>query len=306
MPLLDPCHPTWKNVRYIIYQREIGTHEHFQGYLELSEQLTYEQLHAFEGLEGAHFEKRRGTAKQASHYCSKPVTSCDCSMCTEEAREPTKLEGPWVWGEMSHQGARNELLEIQRELDRGTSHKRIAKEHFPEWIRYQKSFVEYRRVTTEPRVKKTKTFLFVGPAGHGKSTLMKILARYIGSYWKAPHKKNSGLYFDGYDGQEVMIIDEFDGGTMPPTLFNEIADEHECTLPVHGAAGHQMVAKYLFIGTNYAPKFWWKKRSAHQLLQTTRRIDVVFKVGFTKGATIDRNPSSWVHPEPGQFYFQLN
>ena len=221
-----------------------------------------------------------GSAKKAAHYCMKPVPGCDCDHCREEVRNPTQIEGPWTFGEMSAQGQRSELLEIQRELDRGITTKRLRKEFFPEWVRFGKAFTEYRRGITEPRDRKTVTFLFIGPPGRGKSTLMKRLARYIGSVYKVPHKKGSGLYFDDYDNQDVMILDEFSGSTMPPEFFNLLADEHECVLPVHGGAGHQMVSKYLFIGTNYHPKFWWKNRSPVQLQQTTRRIDVWVKIGF--------------------------
>jgi len=278
--LLDPTHPTWKHVKFLIYQRECGTHEHFQGYLELDQQVTYRSLHTYDGLEGAHFERRRGSAKQAAHYCEKPLAGCDCDMCREEAREPTKIEGPWIFGEMSQQGQRAELLEVKRDLDRGVPLKRIKDTNFPEWVRFNKAFTEYRRTSTAPRYWKTKVFLFVGPPGAGKSTLMKLFARYLGTCYKVPHKKGSGLYFDDYDNQDVMILDEFSGSTMPPELFNLLADEHECVLPTHGGAGHQFVSKVLFIGTNYAPKFWWKHRSPVQLKQTLRRIDVVFKCGF--------------------------
>jgi len=296
IPLLDPCHPTWKNVRYVIYQREIGTQEHFQGYLELTEQMTFAQLHDFEGLEGAHFEKRIASAKKAAHYCMKPVPGCDCNVCVEEAREPTKIEGPWEWGEMSAQGQRNELLEIQRDIERKVPMRRVAREHFPEWVRFRQSFNEYRRHQTTPRDFKSKTFLFCGRPGRGKSTLMKIIARYIGSVYVVPAKKGSGLYFDDYDNQDVMILDEFSGATCPPEFFNLLADEHECVLPVHGGAGHQMVSKYLFIGSNYCPKWWWKKRSADQLLQTTRRIDVVFKVGLTTPQAVNLHGVEFMRP----------
>lgn len=278
--LLDPTHPTWRHVRFLIYQREVGTHEHFQGYLELDQQVSYATLHTFEGLEGAHFERRRGTAKQAAHYCCKPVEGCDCDMCRDEIRSPTKIEGPWSFGEMSAQGQRAELLEIKRELDRGMPLKRLKNSYFPEWVRFHKAFTEYRRGSTLPRDFKTRVVLFIGPPGVGKSTLMKRIALYLGSSYKVPAKKGSGLYFDDYDNQDVLILDEFSGNTCPPEFFNLIADEHECVLPVHGGAGHQFVSKYLFIGTNYHPKFWWKHRSPIQLRQTLRRIDIWLKVGF--------------------------
>jgi len=305
--LLDPMHPTWSHVKFLIYQRELGTHEHFQGYLELDQQVTFAKLHTFEGLEGAHFERRRGTAKQARHYCEKPVAGCDCEACRAETAHPTKIDGPWLFGEMSAQGQRAELLEIKRELDRGMPLKRVQDGYFPEWVRFHKSFTEYRRGSTLPRDFKTKVALFIGPPGVGKSTLMKVIARVNGwSAYKVPAKKGSGLYFDDYDNQDVLILDEFSGATCPPEFFNLIADEHECVLPVHGGAGHQMVSKYLFIGSNYAPKFWWKHRSPIQLKQTLRRIDIVFKCGFKHDPLRFDADGNFLELHEGQYGFPEN
>lgn len=273
--LLDPAHPSWSHLRYVVYSREIGSHEHFQGYLELDTPLTYDALHDWEGLEGAHFEKRRGTAKQADHYCRKPVDGCVCQHCEDERAAPTHLEGPWSMGEMSHQGTRADLLEVKRELDRGTPLKRIADEFFPEWVRFGKSFTEFKRQHTRPRDFKSICIVLVGPSGTGKSRTAITLASYLGSVYVTPAKKGSGLYFDDYDGQDVLLLDEFDGSNMPPTFFNLLVDRYECTLPCHGGAGHQMVSKFVIIGTNYLPKFWWKRRSPVQLKQTMRRIDAL-------------------------------
>jgi len=171
-------------------------------------------------------------------------------------------------------------MAVKALLDANAPLKRVAEEHFGLFLRHERSLKSYKRTITKPRDFKTVVFLFVGPAGKGKSTLMTLLARQIGSVYRAPQAKGSGAYFDDYDGQDVFVWDEFDGASTTPTMFNTIADRFECVLPVHGGAGHQMVSKYLFIGTNYHPKYWWRKRSAAQLVQTTRRIDVVFKVGF--------------------------
>jgi len=297
--LLDETHPTWQHVKYCIYQREMGSHEHFQGYMELTCGKTFAALHNLEGLEHAHFEKRRGTAKQAIHYCMKPVAGCECNICIEEVREPTYIEGPWVFGEPNAQGQRADLLEIQREIRQGASNKRIAEDHFPEWVRFGKAFKDYKRMSTVPRNFKTRVVLFIGPPGTGKSTLMKLLAAYLGSVYKATAKKGSGMYYDDYDNQDVMIIDEFNGSRMTPEAFNDLADEHEAVIPVHGNAGHQFNSKYLFIGSNYLPSQWWKNRNPAQLKQTTRRIDIVFKVGFKadfrlRTAIYDATTGTWI------------
>jgi len=164
---------------------------------------------------------------------------------------------------------------VKRDLDQGSSLDAIADTHFGSWVRYRHAFADYKRLRTPVRSWKSITFLFVGAPGVGKSTLMRLIASRLGSVYTAPQRKPSGCYFDDYAGQDVFLLDEFDGHYMPPTLFNTICDEHECVLPRHGGAGSQLVAKYVFIASNYLPKYWWRKRSPTQLRQTLRRFDAI-------------------------------
>lgn len=170
------------------------------------------------------------------------------------------------------------MLEIQQKVKDGQLLSNITDAHFGTMMRLGKSIREYKRQNTRPRNFKSIVVLFVGPAGTGKSTFAKMLASYLGSVYKAPQPKNSGAYYDDYDGQDVLFLDEFDGNRMKPTDFNELCDRHEVVLPVHGGAGHQMISKFIFICSNYAPRFWWKNRKPSQVKQTTRRIDYVFKM----------------------------
>lgn len=263
--LLQSDFPSW--VTYCVWQLECGEAGtmHFQGYLECLGQQTMTRLHSVPGLETAHFEVRRASQERAIQYAKK---------------EDTRVDGPWEFGEPKKQGERSDLLEVKEKLDKKIPLKQVHEEHFGTMIRYGKALKEYKRTITKPRDFKSKVFLFIGPPGKGKSTLMKLLAAKIGSFYKAPMPKGSGQYYDDYDGQDVLILDEFDGSRMRPTEFNDICDEHECVLTVHGGAGHQMVSKFIFIGTNYLPCKWWKNRNPAQVRQTMRRIDVIFKCGF--------------------------
>lgn len=269
--LLSEEFPSW--LTYVVWQLELGEEGtlHYQGYLECrGAQLFTRIQREVPGFEGAHFEVRRGSQEQAIAYAEK---------------EDSRVDGPWHHGEPKAQGARNDLINVKEKLDSGVSLKRVAEENFSSWARYGRAFKEYKRIVTKPRDFKSITFLFIGPPGKGKSTMMEhILPKILGlTAYKAPMKKGSGMYYDDYDGQDILILDEFDGSRMRPEEFNAICDEHECVLPVHGGAGHQMVSKYVFIGTNYLPRQWWKNRNATQLRQTERRIDVVFKMGFKEG-----------------------
>lgn len=283
---LTPAIDRWGDrcVRYCRWQLEVGAEgvEHIQGYLELSEPQSMTWVHRnLPGMARASLQTRKGSASQADAYCSK---------------DDTRVDGPWTFGvrrcmlclrkltafkTISKQGQSSALLASKALLDTGSSLKRVAEDHFEIFLRHEKGLKSYKRMITKPRDFKTVVFLFVGPPGRGKSTLMTLLAAKLGTVYRAPQAKGSGCYFDDYDGQDVFILDEFDGASMQPTMFNTIADRFECVLPVHGGAGHQMVSKVLFVGSNYIPKYWWRKRNASQLLQTTRRIDVYVKVGFT-------------------------
>lgn len=273
--LLDFAHPTWAKVKYLIYQREMGEHEHFQGYMELTAQLSFKQLHKLEGLERAHFEKRLGSAKQAIHYCSKPHEGCTCNQCLSEAESPTFLEGPWIFGEANAPGQRTELLLIQADLNRGKSLKRIAQDNFPEFIRFGRAFKEYRRVNQEPRNFKPVVILLVGRPGAGKSRFGLKLAEMLGQRTYIVPDKHSGFWCDDYDGEDVFFMDETDGSRFKPTFFNGLVDRYPFVVPAHGHAGSQLVAKYMVFCSNYLPKYWWKKRSPLQLEQTLRRIDII-------------------------------
>jgi hypothetical protein len=259
-----------KGASTLVYQLEKGDEEethHYQGVICFTGQKRLKNLKALPGLEKAHFEAVR-SLNHAVAYCTK---------------EDTRVDGPWEYGDMPQQGKRNDLLTVKADLDAGMTMSDIAENHFAAFIRHQRAFVSYRRLKTPPRNEKTVVILFVGPSGIGKSRTAHTLAHMLspGSVFKVPQPKSSGLWFGDYDGQETMIIDEFDGSTCTPTFFNELTDRYPFTLPVIGSAGHQMTAKYILITSNYLPAYWWKKRNAGQVKQTMRRIDVVWPMLHT-------------------------
>lgn len=58
---------------YIIIGKEIGESgtRHYQGYIEFSSRRRLTQVKRVPGLSRAHFEVRRGNARQAADYCLK-------------------------------------------------------------------------------------------------------------------------------------------------------------------------------------------------------------------------------------------
>lgn len=91
---------------YLVFQVEIGAEgtPHIQGFIQFQEK---KRLSAIKKLvsKRVHWEKRRGTPQEASHYCKKPVDDCDCKHCNGLERFDVFFED----GIMSQQGERTEL-----------------------------------------------------------------------------------------------------------------------------------------------------------------------------------------------------
>lgn len=266
LPLLLVDVPSY--VSFVVYQLERCPDTdklHFQGYLECVGQQTFVRIKKdWPALKTAHFEPRRGSQAQAIEYCEK---------------EDTQVAPSVRFGEPKSQGSRSDLSEIKEKIDLKRSLSSVCQDHFSSFCRYSKFFKSYKREITLPRDFKTKVLLFVGPSGLGKTRSATLLCSYLGSScYKLPQPKGSGTYWDDYDGQDTVFIDEMDGNFFTPTFFNTLCDRYECVVPVHGGAGHQFVSKYIVVCSNYLPKFWWRKRNVNQVRQTCRRIDATIRM----------------------------
>lgn len=204
---------TWpqRQLKYVIWSEELGSldeenasgQHHFQGYLELKMQVSITTLKTWPGLEPAHFAPRRGSQQQAIAYCSKKD-------------DPTFLDGPWQYGEKSKQGQRSDLIELQSDLNSGHTLSYIARNHFSNFIRYNKGITEYLRVTkpiieaheytindfNRPALNLDKAVVLLGPTKLGKTEFalahfnFPLLVRHIDSLRNLQPGEHDGIVFD--------------------------------------------------------------------------------------------------------------
>lgn len=92
------------DITFIVLQLERGEEGtlHYQGYLESSKSVRFTKFKKHEFFEKANFGKCDGTPQQNVDYCTK-----------EESREPTEHAGPFMWGELSKQGQRTDLVKLR-------------------------------------------------------------------------------------------------------------------------------------------------------------------------------------------------
>ena len=225
---------------------------HYQGYVEF---IKRKELSALKRLDPCiHWEPRRGTPEECKAYCSKPET---------------RLEGPWEKGTISEgQGKRKDLEDIQQMCIEGKSYVEIADKHFGQWVRYRNGIISYIQLKRgNSRQWKTNVIVIIGEPGTGKSRY--CLEEYPNAYWKDP----SDEFWDGYDGHETIILDDFYGWISYTTMLR-LMDRYPLLLNVKGGKTPCM-AKTLVITSNQEPDQWYKKifERKNALTAFTRRID---------------------------------
>jgi len=247
--------PDWPDfTKYAIWQKERGENgtEHLQGYVEFKSSKKLARVKQI--LPRAHWEVRRGTQQQAMDYASK---------------EETRIGGPWTFGVLTvnAQGTRNDLLALKEALDAGTSMKQIAQDHFTTMKGAYKWAYQYRTLTAPVRQHITRVYLCIGPTGCGKTTFCKRVAP--DAYWKL-RASGSSEWWDGYDGQSDVVLDEFYGWLRVDTLLRLI-DSSPLSLEIKGGSV-QWVAKRLFITSNLDIGDWYPNIEQRKRDALERRI----------------------------------
>jgi hypothetical protein len=219
---------------FLVFQLEQEQTLHFQGFFYWETQKAFATVKAL--LLRAHLEKAKGTPSQNYQYC------------TKEGR----VDGPWEFGICPSHGKRNDLLAVKEDLDAGATLKQISEDHFSAFVRYHRSFREYKLLNTSMRDWEMVVEVLVGPSGIGKSRQM--LEENPGAYWKS---KNSGQqqFWDGYLGESTIIVDDYYGWFSYDYLLR-LLDRYPFSLDTkHGTV--QCSARKILFTSNKHPREWY-------------------------------------------------
>lgn len=289
-PLNDQLPGVWTDVQYAVWQREKGEQgtEHLQVYVVFSNKKRRQWCNSH--CTAAHWEPRKGNHKQAKDYVTK---------------EDTRIAGPWECGEegdnLGGQGKRNDLTSLKRALDEGKSETDIAQddELFAVWARHHKIIPRYKMLRAEhQRDWQTTVTVYWGPSGSGKSRRARDEAG-PGAFWlPKPSSHTAPLYWDGYEGQEHVVIDEFYGWMSRDTM-QRVIDRYPLPVACRGYSA-PFVAKKVWITSNDPPEKWWKiglgamERRLQAPIGTVVHIDHIPLIEDANGARL----ASFVQPAP--------
>lgn len=258
-------------IKYAIFQRERGEKkgtEHIQMYLEFSMQRTFNDLKKI--FPKAHIEQRLGTKEQARDYCRK---------------EETRLEGhnPMEFGNFVAGGQRSDLEDIMKMVADDVPIKEIAEKYPLQYFRYAKTIdmwrQEFLRDKYSNKFRNLEVVYIYGSAGCGKTS--DILNRYgYENVYRVFQYKNA---FDTYNGQDVLILDEY-RSNFDIELFLNIIDGYPMLLP---SRYNDRVACYtkVFIISNIPLQkqyLYYQKSENETWKAILRRIHKIYNYDYSK------------------------
>lgn len=240
--------------RYMVVGIEVGKNgtPHLQGYIEFTGGIRFSTLKR--AMPRAHIERRYGNALQASEYCKKDGNFTEV-------------------GTLSQQGKRSDLDDVVEMVEAGASTAEIA-EVFPKsYVMYGTGIERLRAARYTDRAEAPCVTWLWGTTGTGKTrTATESHASY--------YIKDGTMWWNGYEQQEAIIIDDFDGA-WPFRDLLRLLDRY----PYQGQfkGGYIKInSPFIYITCEHEPSHYWK---GNELAQVERRLTTVTCLGPRRDAT---------------------
>lgn len=243
-------------IKYAVWQLEQAPTTnalHFQGFVQMDRPLT--RVFMSRLFPGAHLEERKGTPSEAREYCMK---------------EDTRVEGPWEHGNfIGVQGQRSDL-ESACELVKAHGLKRVAEDMPAVFVRNHKGLAALELELKGERDWPMDIHIYWGDSGSGKSR--KAREENPDAYYK----DCSTEWWDGYHGQECVVIDDFYGGIKLNYML-KLFDRYPMIVQFKGGSS-QFVSKKIVLTSNVPWEEWYErifqeKRELKNAFQ--RRLNIV-------------------------------
>ncbi len=246
----------WPDVmQYIVYQKEKcpdSGREHWQGYVEFKDAKRLTRVKYWLGLTHAdegrqfHVSRAAGSAQANKIYCTK---------------EESRIEEGSEYGKafVSQQGRRIDI-ELLRDdaLDDSKTEYDVATTNLA-WFRHHKAFnrlrgMHGRRKASTQGYDRRRITWYWGPPGTGKS---RRAAYEAGTADGGCFRKSSDTkWFDGYDGEHNVIIDDIDGNAgMSVGTWKRILDGYPEQVEVKNGFT-PWLARRIWITSNHSPEAW--------------------------------------------------
>lgn len=240
-----------EGVLFCVAQLEIGDNgrEHMQGYIHFNRATRFSLVKRLLRDTSTHCEPAYGSAEQNRDYCTK---------------ESDRVDGPWTFGEINKcgKGSRNDVTGFTDALKSGKNFRDVVMENGATFVKFHSGLTKYYTFCQQIEQEKTpfeqlNVYVFHGPSGTGKSRRVRELEAPQNLYTiPSSQREGGGVWFDGYNGQSAILIEDFDSDIAFRTLLRLTDGYSGEQFPIK--CGHIYKRwRRVYITTNKSPDNWY-------------------------------------------------
>ncbi len=263
---LKNCNIEKNSIYYLIYQLEKCPEtgkEHVQGFVQFKNARLMEGVKKVFKDKTMHLEQRMGSVEKAAGYCKK---------------DESRLKEPIELGEIKmydNKGKRNDIQEMYDMLKCNNSIDDIREYNPSAYVKYYKAFDRIKNDIESKNIGKYEEIeinVLYGPPGTGKTRYVFDKEKPENVY-KMNKSNNDNIWFDGYKGQKVLLIDDY-YGWIKYGKFLEMIDNYRMQLEIKGGICYSNWSK-VYITSNANIEDWYKKGLTEAI---RRRINNIYNV----------------------------
>lgn len=266
-----------KNVDIMFHQEEKSPTTgslHLQGYIKFNTRVSFNNVKSMLP-DGAHIEKAKAGVYKNYMYCSKiPTATGRFRFYSEIPVEPRS----------ESRKRKNVGSDVCDDIKRGATCREIALAYPEYYIRHNRGIPELINLCAAvPKSRRVTVILLCGATNTGKSYWARQYADWHGLtlYSKMPQTESETQWFDGYSGQDVLLLDDFAKGQIPFRYLLQILDVYPLQSQRKGGFV-QAVWNTVIITSNSVPYDWYP---GIQIAPLLRRINETFEAEENKFCT---------------------
>lgn len=241
-----------EHFKYCIFQREKGHEtgtEHFQVFIIFTIAKRFSTIKSY--FPTAHIEACKGSNVQCRDYCCK---------------SDTRVSGPYEIGQFVEERSRTDISNFIELCQLGASDVEIAKLYPSLYLKSLDKISKIRQSYVGDeflnKLRDVDVTYIYGLPGTGKT-------RYIYDNYKFGEFYHTSVYnnstFDGYNGQDVLVLDEF-AGKINIELMNRLLDRYPFELPARFANKVACYTKVYIISNFKITELYKDEQSSKKIL----------------------------------------
>lgn len=269
--------------KYYRIGEEIGENgtPHLQAVFYFNSQRNMNNVKAALGCNRWHLEMlhRGSTPQAAAEYCAKGKQS-HAEWTRLRTRGPNYGVDATVhdFGDIPQQGKRTDIDAGIELIQSGSSWNELCEQAPKVVLRYPQGTKHLLAARVAVRKEKTVVRWMYGPTGTGKSQY--CAENHPDAYWKM----GANQWWDGYEGEKTVVLDDFRGDWMTFHHLLRLLDRYPMKVEVKGASIN-FSPSLILVTSNVAPWEIYSGRTSEDMAQLARRVETV--VEMTPVASIE-------------------